>query len=110
MKEIIAVILIGLISCNGLNKIRLSIDTVDSIEVLVLGSKKPIPMKKEFERKFLNDLIDSKNVGPTKYIKTHQILIHHSNDLIDTILTNGTIHQFNGWYKTDDNIIEKYQQ
>ncbi len=41
-------------------------------------------------------------------MKPHQIFVHYKNEKVDTILTNGTIHQLNGWYNSKVDLLEKY--
>ena len=67
-----------------------------------------IQMINGFEKEFIADLNKSKELGPTKYMKTHRILIHYTDKNIDTIYTNGNIHNFKNWYKSDENLIDKY--
>jgi hypothetical protein len=102
--------LIVLTSCNAQKPISFDFSKVNTIEVYQGYPGTKIKMKDGFEKEFIFDLNESKNVGPTKYIKTHRILIHHTNGKIDTLLTNGTIHQFNGWSKSQIDLLEKYSK
>lgn len=69
---------------------------------------KKIEMVEGFEKKFIADLKKSKEIGPTKFMKSHRILIHYSNEAIDTIYSNGIIHKTKKYYRSDENIIKKY--
>jgi hypothetical protein len=103
-------VLLVLTSCNARKPISIDFSKVDKIEVYQGYPNTKIKMKDDFEKEFIFDLNESKNVGPTKYIKTHRVLIHHKNGEIDTLLTNGTIHQFNGWSKSKIDLLEKYSE
>ncbi len=103
-------ILLVLTSCNAQKLISIDFSKVDKIEVYQGYPGTKIKMKDDFEKEFIFDLNESKSVGPTKYMKTHRVLIHHKNGEIDTLLTNGTIHQFNGWSKSKIDLLEKYSE
>ncbi len=95
-------------SCTTQKNLTFGFLEIEKIEVYQGYSGTKINMKDGFEQAFIKDLNKSKDVGPTKYMKTHRFLIHHINGKIDTILTNGTIHQYKGWHKSMVNLIEKY--
>lgn len=97
-----------MISCGSTKKIGIVESDIETIEVI--QADRTIDMKDGFEYQLIQDLNNSKYLGPTKFMKTHWILIHHSNGTVDSILTNGTVHQYNGWYKSEDNLIEKYSR
>ncbi len=97
-----------LTSCNAQSNLTFDYPQIEKIEVYQGYPGTKINMKEGFEQEFIRGLNESKDVGPTKYMKTHRLLIHHINGEIDTILTNGTIHQYKGWYKSKTNLIEKY--
>lgn len=103
-------ILLVLTSCNAQKPISIDFSKVDKIEVYQGYPGTKIKMKDDFEKEFIFDLNESKNVGPTKYMKTHRVLIHHKNGEIDTLLTNGKIHQFNGWSKSKIDLLDKYSE
>ena len=103
-------ILLVLTSCNAQKPISIDFSKVNKIEVYQGYPGTKIKMKDDFEKEFIFDLNESKNVGPTKYMKTHRVLIHYKNGEIDTLLTNGTIHQFNGWSKSKIDLLEKYSE
>jgi hypothetical protein len=100
----------ALTSCNAQKGILIDFSEVDKIEVFQGYPGTKIKMKDGFKKEFIFDLNESKDVGPTKYMKTHRFLIHHKNGDIDTLFTNGTIHQFKGWSKSKINLLEKYSE
>lgn len=103
--------LILLVSCSTVfQTIGIHEDNIEKVEVFQGFPGEKIEMKDQFEKSIIDDLNNSKDNGPTKFMKTHRILIYHSDGKIDTLYTNGRIHQFNGWYKTEDNLIEKYSR
>lgn len=112
MRHIIILTIFGtLISCSlNLKKKTLTINpsNVEKIEIYQGYPGNKIRMKEGFEKEFITDLNKSKEVGPTKYMKTHRILIHYTNKETDTIYTNGSIHNFKNWYESDRNLIEKF--
>jgi hypothetical protein len=109
MKNLFYITFIGLMmSCGSTNKIGIVESDIEKVEVI--QADRTIDMKDGFEGQLIQDLNNSKYLGPTKYIKTHWILLHLSNGTVDSILTNGTVHQYNGWYETEENLIEKYSK
>lgn len=90
------------------NTLTFNSSNVEQIEIYQGYPGNKIEMKEGFEKEFIGDLNKSREVGPTKYRKTHRILIHYTNKETDTIYTNGTIHNFKNWFKTEENLIEKY--
>lgn len=96
------------ISCSSTKTLKLDINKIDRIEVYQGYPGNKVPMKVGFENNFIADLNKSKDLGPTKYMKTHRILIYYKDNNTDTIYTNGNIHQFKNWYKSSENLIEKY--
>ena len=111
MKKILYLILIGLmVSCESVQEIGITKNDIEKIEVFQGYPGEQIQMIDEFESKLIKDLNNSKYNGPTKFMKTHRILIYHFDGAIDTIATNGQVHQYNGWYKTEENLIEKYSR
>jgi hypothetical protein len=97
-----------LISCKAKKDIAFNLSKIEKIEVYQGYPGTRIQMKDHFEQAFIKDLNDSKDNGPTKYMKTHSFLIHHKSGKIDTIITNGTIHQYKGWFKSKGDLIKKY--
>ena len=95
-------------SCGSTNKIGIVESDIEKVEVI--QADKTIDMKDGFEGQLIQDLNNSKYLGPTKYIKTHWILLYHSNGTVDSVLTNGTVHQYKGWYESEENLIEKYSR
>jgi hypothetical protein len=69
-----------------------------------------VEMKDGIEYEMIIDLNSSTNIGPTKFATKFTIFIYHSNGEIDTIRTNGKLHEFKGWYESDVNLIEKYSR
>jgi hypothetical protein len=110
MKQLLVIlILLGtLISCDSTKTLRLDSKNVKEIEIYEGSSGTKIQMKEGFEKDFIIDLSNSVEQGPTKFIKTHRILVHYSDKKTDTIYTNGTTHNFNGWFESEVNLIEKY--
>lgn len=102
--------IVVLVSCKAQKSISIDFSSLDKIEVYQGYPGTKIKMKDGFEKEFIFDLNESKDAGPTKYIKTHRIQIYHKNGKIDTLLTNGTIHQFNGWHKSKTDLLEKYSE
>jgi len=83
-------------------------NNIELIEIYQGYPGTKIQMKEGFEKEFIADLNTSKKLGPTKFMKTHRILIYYTDKNIDTIYTNGSIHIFRNWYKSDENLIDKY--
>lgn len=111
MKKILYFTLIGSIaSCGTVQEIEISENDIEKIEVFKGYPGEQIQMIDGFESKLIKDLNDSKYNGPTKFGKTHRILIYHSDGAIDTIATNGQLHQYNGCYKSEENLIAKYSR
>jgi hypothetical protein len=109
MKPIIILTIFGtLISCSLRKTLTINSKMVKNIEIYQGYPGNKIQMKEGIEKELIADLNKSKNIGPTKYMKTHRILIHYTVKKIDTIYTNGNIHNFKNWYKSDENLIEKY--
>ena len=81
---------------------------VKAIEVYRYPREEKVPMKAGFEKAFLADLNQASEVGPMKYGKTYRILIHYTDQASDTIASNGTLHQFQGWYRSEEDLIKKY--
>lgn len=98
-----------MMACNATYNKNIIDNNIDKIEVLEGFSGEQIQMEDGFEQEFLQDLNQSINREPTKFAKSHRILIYHSDGSIDSILTNGRIHQFNGWWESDENLLEKYR-
>ena len=104
--------LIVLTSCFEQKDLILSFD-IDKIEEIKLFKGFPgeeIILKNDIKNKLIKDLNKSKSVGPTKYMKTHRFLIYYKESRIDTIYTNGIIHNFGGWFKSRNNLLKKYIQ
>ena len=97
-----------LFSCSLRKTLTIKSNNVKQIEIYQGYPGKKILLKEGFEKEFIADLNKSKDVGPTKYMKTHRILIHYNSNETDTIYTNGNIHNFKSWYKSEENLIEKY--
>lgn len=111
MKKIGYLILLTvMISCSSTEKIGITETNIERVEVFQGHPGEQIQMVDGFENKLIEDLNNSKYSGPTKFMKTHRILIYHSNGAVDTVLTNGKVHQFNGWYLSNENLIKKYSQ
>ena len=109
MRPIIILTIFGtLISCGFKKTLTLNSINAEQIEIYQGYPENKIQMKEGFEKEFIADLNKSKEIGPTKYMKTHRILIHYTNKDTDTIYTNGSIHNFKNWHKSDENLIEKY--
>lgn len=109
MKQIIILTIFAtLISCGLQKTLTIDSNRVEQIEIYQGYPGVKIQMINGFEKEFIADLNKSKELGPTKYMKTHRILIHYTDKNIDTIYTNGNIHNFKNWYKSDENLIDKY--
>ncbi len=109
MKHIIILTFFStLISCGLQKTLTIDSNRVEQIEIYQGYQGVKIQMINGFEKEFIADLNKSKELGPTKYMKTHRILIHYTDKNIDTIYTNGNIHNFKNWYKSDENLIDKY--
>lgn len=109
MKNIFYLTLIGLmLSCGTSKKMGLIANDIEKVKVT--QANQAMDMKDGFEKQLIQDLNNSKYLGPTKFMKTHWIFIHHSNGTVDSILTNGQVHQYNGWFKSEENLIEKYSK
>lgn len=103
-------VLIALSSCQSEKLISIDFSEVEKIKVYQGYPGTKIEMMDKFEEDFIDDLNDSKNVGPTKYAKTHQFQIHYISGKIDTIYTNGSLHQWKGWSRSKMNLLEKYSK
>jgi hypothetical protein len=109
MKQVIILIIFAtLISCGSHKTLKINSSNVVQIEIYQGYPGIKLQMKEGFEKEFIADLNKSKELSPTKYMKTHRILIHYTNKNIDTIYTNGNIHDFKNCYKSDENLIQKY--
>jgi hypothetical protein len=109
MKYLIGWIVFGsLVSCGYTKNMALRGSKVERIEILQGLQGRRVQVKEEFEQTFMGDLSASKQVSPTKYIKSHIILISYTGGDFDTILTNGSIHQLKNWYRSDVDLLEKY--
>ncbi len=98
-------------SCHAQNNLSFEPSQIDKIDVFQGFPGTELKMKIGFEKEFISELNASQEVGPTKYMRTHRFLIYNNNsDKIDTLLSNGIIHQYNGWYKSKENLIEKYKE
>lgn len=99
-----------LIACNPrvTSSLTLNSSDIKQIEVFKKAGNK-IMMKEGFEKEFITDLNKSKKLGLTKYGKTYRLIIHYINKKIDTIMTDGSIYQFENLYKSEENLIEKYK-
>lgn len=108
MKKIFYLALIVLsVSCGSTKTIGIQENHIEKVEIT--QADKTIELKEEFAVQLIDDLNNSKYLGPTKFMKTHWILIYHSNGSVDSVLTNGTVHQYDGWFKSEENLIEKYR-
>ena len=67
--------LIVITSCHAQKPISFDFSQVEKIEVYQGYPGTKVKMKDGFEKEFIFDLNESKNVGPTKYMKTHIIQI-----------------------------------
>lgn len=105
---ILLTIFVSQISCSATKALKFDINKVNRIEIYQGFPGNRVLMKVGFENDFIADLNKSKELGQTKYTKTHKILIYNKDNKTDTIYTNGNIHNFKNWYKSDENLIEKY--
>lgn len=108
MKFIYTLLALLLISCSTQKNLNYVTSEIDEVEIFEGFPDAELKTTADFQERFIADLIASKEVGPTKFIITHSFLIHHSTGKIDTIFTNGIIHNSNGWFKSKENLIEKY--
>ncbi|GAB3173631.1 hypothetical protein GCM10027291_30270 [Telluribacter humicola] len=82
-----------------------NLNNVEQVEIYL---ENIVQIKGGFGKEFIKNLNKSKELGPTKYMKTNIISIHYKNGETGTVHTNGSIHSFKNWYKSDGNLIEKY--
>lgn len=109
MRQIAILTILGLmISCGSYKTMIINSSNVELIEIYQGFPGIKLQMNEGFEKEFIADLNKSKDLGPTKYLKSHRILIHYTDKNVDTIYTNGSIHNFKKWYKSDENLIDKY--
>ena len=109
MKQIVILtFFLVFISCGFHKTLTFDSNNIELIEIYQGYPGTKIQMKEGFEKEFIADLNASKKLGPTKFMKTHRILIYYTDKNIDTIYTNGSIHSFRNWYKSDENLIDKY--
>ena len=109
MRQIAILTILGLLISCGLHKtLTFEPSKIEFIEIHQGYPGTQIQMKEGFEKEFIADLNESKELGPIKYMKTHRILFHHIDKDIETICTNGSIHNFKKWYKSDENLVDKY--
>lgn len=99
-------------SCISTNKNQLFFEysQIEKIEVCEGFPTTKVVMKNGFEQEFIKDLNKSIEIRPTKFKRTHRFVIFHENGTVDTILTNGRVHQFQGWHESTINLIEKYSK
>lgn len=107
-----------ILSCGDVNnkvkseKLKLELwdaNKVDSVEILEGYPLIILKLDSHKTKEFVIDLISSKEIGITKYKKSHRILLYH-NYTIDTVFTTGNIHRFkNVYFKSKINVIDKYQ-
>lgn len=95
-------------SCAAKKTLTLHSNDIEQILIYEGFSDTEVKMKSGFENDFITDLNNSKALPPTKFIKTHRILIYYNDHKVDTIYSNGKIQDFNGWFQSDENLIEKY--
>lgn len=103
-------ILLFLTSCSPLQKVLISDMDVERIEVYKGYPGELVEMQQGFEKELVADLNRATRKSPTKFMKTHRILIYHTSGAIDTLLTNGKVHEFQGWHESQENLIEKYSR
>lgn len=112
-KIVLAFCIVFLSSCSsylGNNHIGIETGTVSKIEVYQGFPGVEVEMEDDFESDFIRDLNQAKDVGPMKFGKTNRVLIYHHSGSIDTLLTNGSLYQFDGWYEASENLIDKYRK
>ena len=111
MKPLFFLIIFTLLtSCFQNRTLNFNTNEIDHIEVYKGFQGNKVAMKEGFENELIIDLNKATYLGPTKYAKTHRILIYYKHKKSDTIYTSGIIHGFNGCYKSENNIIEKYKE
>jgi hypothetical protein len=113
MKKLTILTILGILfSCGYQEKLKsnlnFDINEIELVEVYYGFPDTKVQMKDGFEKEFIKDLNQSKELGPTKFAKPYRILIHYKNKEVDTIITNGEIHIFKGYYQSRKNLIEKY--
>ena len=97
-----------MMSCGSTNKIGIVDSDIEKVEVIRLDMT--IDMKDGFEGQLIQDLNNSKTILVQPTHKNALDLLYHSNGTVDSVLTNGTVHQYNGWYESEENLIEKYSR
>lgn len=109
MRLVLVFIVFGIIiTCCTSKPLRLNLSDVELVEVYQGFNKNKLQMKEGSHSKVIEELNNSEIISPVKYKKTHSILIHYSDKRIDTIYTNGKIHFFKNYYKTDNDLVEMY--
>ena len=107
----IITILLLLFSCQSPkkeNNINYNIEQVKKIEVYNGYKGSILKMKKDFKTNFIEEYNQSEKIAPIKFKKSYLVLIYLNNNRIDTLRTNGSIFIGKSYYKTQENIIEKY--
>jgi len=99
---------VAIMSCTSQKQLDFESEDITRIDVYQRNPGTTIRMKYDFEVDLIKDLIESKYIGPTKYAKTHKIIIYDKNGQIDTIWSNGTVHCYKECYRSDENLIDKY--
>lgn len=107
MRIVITLILLISISSCSTGK-NLNLTDVNKIEIKNIKTDKFIQMNKSDEYKFLNELNQAKETGPYKFMKEYLIIVHRNSNITDSIYSNGFLHIYKGFYKSNENIIEKY--
>jgi len=82
---------------------------IKKIEVVKGFPGEKVSMQQNFEGKLITDLNSHENIGPTKFMKSHRVLIYKQNGEIDTLRTNGEIFVGkNNTFKVKENLLDKY--
>ena len=97
-----------LLLCSCSQSLNYDIAEVDKIELYRSNSSYPIKMQKGFEKGLIEDLKQVKTSDVAEIQSPYRLLIHHTSGAIDTLFTNGTIHQKEEFYESKENLLYKY--
>ncbi len=95
-------------ACSAQQQLTFKYTDIEKIEIVSKYLDKKIKMKANFREDFIADLNTSKAFYTEENLSTHKILIYNTTKKIDTLLTDGFIHQNKSFYKSKENLIKKY--
>jgi hypothetical protein len=99
-----------LLDCSTKQKLYINPNEVLLVEIIKGFRGEKIEMKSGFNIPFIEDLNNAEKVGPYKFMKSHTVIVYYQDGSMDTLLTNGIIYQFKGYYKSEEDLIKKYQK